>query len=275
MKSLFGLGVLAYAGYNSFYTVEGGHRAVVWNRITGLSETVVGEGMHPKIPMIEYPYVYDIRTRPRNIQSLTGSKDLQMVHITLRVLTKPEADSLPWIYRRLGKDFDDRVLPSIVNEVSKAVVANYNASELLTKREEVSKEIALGLKERARNFRIIMDDVSITHLGFSKEYAAAVERKQVAKQESERARFVVDKAKQEKQAIIIRSQGTATSARLIGESVKENPGFVQLRRLETAKEIADIVTQSQNKIFLSADALLLSLVEPSKIQEQPQKKGFF
>jgi prohibitin 2 len=108
-----------------------------------------------------------------------------------------------------------------------------------------------------------MEDVSITHLGFSKEYAAAVEKKQVAKQESERARFIVEKAKQEKQAIIIRSQGTAQSARLIGESVKENPGFVHLRRLETAKEIADIVTQSQNKIYLNADALLLNIISPT------------
>lgn len=32
-------------------------------------------------------------------------------------------------------DYDERVLPSIVNEVTKAVVAKYNASELLTKRE--------------------------------------------------------------------------------------------------------------------------------------------
>lgn len=34
-----------------------------------------------------------------------------------------------------GADYDERVLPSIVNEVTKAVVAKYNASELLTKRE--------------------------------------------------------------------------------------------------------------------------------------------
>lgn len=34
-----------------------------------------------------------------------------------------------------GLDYDERVLPSIVNEVTKAVVAKYNASELLTKRE--------------------------------------------------------------------------------------------------------------------------------------------
>ncbi len=65
-----------------------------------------------------------------------------MVNITLRVLSKPDANTLPFIYRRLGTDYDERVLPSIVNEVTKAVVAKYNASELLTKREAVSKAVS-------------------------------------------------------------------------------------------------------------------------------------
>ena len=43
-----------------------------------------------QIPFWEYPHICDIRTRPRNVQSLTGSKDLQMVNITLRILTKPQ-----------------------------------------------------------------------------------------------------------------------------------------------------------------------------------------
>lgn len=79
----------------------------------------------------------------------------------------------------LPSDYDERVLPSIVNEVSKAVVAKYNASELLTKREIVSSQIRQQLEKRAAEFRMVLDDVSITHLTFSREYTAAVEAKQV------------------------------------------------------------------------------------------------
>lgn len=272
-------GGVGYLGFHSLYTVDGGHRAVMWNRFFGISETIAAEGMHFRIPLVDYPYVYDVRTRPRNIQSLTGSKDLQMINITLRVLTKPDVHHLPTIYRRLGKDFDDRVLPSIVNEVTKAVVANYNAAELLTKREEVSRQIALELTKRAAKFWIIMEDVSITHLRFSNEYSAAVEAKQVAQQESERAKFVVEKALQEKKSIIIKAAGEAQSARLVGTAIKNNPGFVQLRRIEAAKEIASTVSNSSNKIYLSADTLLLNLIGGADEQLQKsvenQKAGWF
>ena len=163
-------------------------------------------------------------------------------------------------------DYDERVLPSIVNEVTKAVVAQYNASELLTKRDVVSKQIRDMLLKRSGDFQILLDDVSITHLAFSKEYTAAVEAKQVAQQDSERAKYIVERAIQEKRTIVIRAEGEATSAELIGAAIRDNPAFIQLRRIEAAKEIAQtVVSSSTNKIYLNADALLLnSLGDSSK-----------
>ena len=67
------------------------------------------------------------------------------------------------------KDFDERVLPIIVNEVTKAVVARYNAAELLTKREEVSLKIRQMLTQSANDFKFMIDDVAITNLQISKE----------------------------------------------------------------------------------------------------------
>jgi hypothetical protein len=50
--------------------------------------------------------------------------DLQNVNITLRILFRPLSEQLPNIYTNLGVDYDERVLPSIVNEVLKAVVVS-------------------------------------------------------------------------------------------------------------------------------------------------------
>ena len=271
-------GGLGYGAYNSLYTVPGGHRAVIFNRLGGMKNQVYGEGLNFNIPWFETPTVFDIRTRPVNLQTLTGSKDLQMVTIAIRVLHKPDPSKLVWIYRQLGLNYDERILPSIMNECAKAVVARYNANELLTKRDHVSREISIDLRKRAGLFNVLLDDVAITHLSFSPEYARAVEAKQVAQQDAERAKYIVLGAQQEKQAIITRAKGEAESTTLIGQSVGNNPGFMKLRRIEAAREIADIVAKSGNKIYLNADSLLLNLTggnAEEKIEGTMHKKGLF
>jgi hypothetical protein len=84
---------------SSIYDVKGGTRAVIFDRVSGVKETVVNEGTHFLIPWLQRAIVYDVRTRPRNISTTTGSKDLQMVTLTLRVLHRPEVKQLPKIYQ--------------------------------------------------------------------------------------------------------------------------------------------------------------------------------
>ncbi|KAJ6605672.1 hypothetical protein B0H10DRAFT_2167113 [Mycena sp. CBHHK59/15] len=169
--------------------------------------------------------------KPRNIASLTGTKvDLQMVNITA---------ALPTIYRE--------VLPSIVNEVLKSVVAQFNASQLITQREMVSRLVREHLTTRALRFNLVLDDVSITHA------------KQVAQQTALRAAFLVDQLSRKNWSVSIYLASPGVDA--------YQQGFLELRRLEAAREIANLLSTSGNKVMLDSASLLLNGVGGNDAKE--------
>ena len=181
-----GLVVGSVALTQFFFTVDGGQRGILFDRFHGVKPKVYGEGMHFLIPAIQTPKIFEIRTRPQVISSRTGTRDMQTVAISLRILFRPDPEFLPTIYLNVGEDFEQRIIPSIGNEVLKAVVAQYNADQLLTQREKVSAEIKEILVNRAADFHLFLDDVAITHLEFGKEFTSAIEGKQVAQQNAEK-----------------------------------------------------------------------------------------
>lgn len=122
---------------------------------------------------------------------------------------------------------------------------------MITQREQVSARIRTDLLKRAKEFNIALEDVSITHMTFGKEFTKAVEQKQIAQQDAERARFIVEKAEQERQANVIRAEGEAESAETISRAIdKAGEGLLLIRKIEAAKEIAQTLAANSNVTYL-------------------------
>ncbi|CAF3193893.1 unnamed protein product [Rotaria socialis] len=271
-----GLAIAGGAINSMLYNVDGGHRAVIFDRFQGVKPDVIGEGTHFMIPWLHRPIIFDIRTRPRSIPSITGTKDLQTINITLRILYRPRAEILPKIFTNLGLDYEERVLPSITNEVLKSVVAQFDAIELITQRTLISQRVSELLTERAAQFGLLLDDISITHVSFGPEFTSAVELKQVAQQDAEKQRFLVEKAEQSRQANVIAAEGDARAADLIGKALGEaGDGLIELRRIEAAEDIAGQLSKSRNIVYLPhGPQMLLNISDDIKDSSTIERMNF-
>jgi len=253
-----GAGMIAYCVSESMYNVDGGERALIFDKLrNGTRDFVVKPGTHFLLPFFQYPIIFDVRTNYYQLKTDTGTKDLQRVFINLRVLYRPEKKLLPGIYQRLGHDYSNNVLTSVGNEVLKAIVATYDASELITRRENVSSEIRTRLTARAGSFGLKLDDVAITHLTFTQDFIHAVEQKQVAHQMAEQAKYVVAKSEQEKAAKIIVAEGESEAARLIADAMASGPGYLTLRKIEAARDIVEELSHSKNVVYLPSSTNVL------------------
>uniref|UniRef100_A0A0D9ZEV9 Band 7 domain-containing protein n=1 Tax=Oryza glumipatula TaxID=40148 RepID=A0A0D9ZEV9_9ORYZ len=158
-------------------------REICNNKAVRLLQLLNPEKSHFSIPWFERLTIFDVCPRPNLVESTSGSRDLQMVRPGLGVLTRP----LPTKYRSLGDNFCERVLTSLMHETLKAVVAQYNASQLIIPREFKS---------------------------FRKEFTHAIETKQVDEQEAQRAKFIVEKAEQHKRKAVITEQACLNRVKL-------------------------------------------------------------
>lgn len=117
----------------------------------------------------------------------------------------------------------------------------------------------------------MVDDVSITELTFGKEFSKAIEDKQIAQQEAERAKYLVQKALQDKNSAIIKAEGEARAAELLGPALGKSTAYIQLKRIEAAREIAGALAASRSKAYLDAETLMLNLTTSldSNLEKMP------
>lgn len=251
---------IAWFAQKGIYNVDGGERAVIWNRFAGgIQDEVKGEGTHFLIPFVSYPTIFDVRLRPLVIQTRNaGTKDLQQVQISIRVLSRPDEKYLPFIIQRLGINWQESIIGSIGTEVLNSAVSQFDADQLLSQRKEVARQIMENLSERCGEFHIKVEDVSITHLIYSEEFTKAIEAKAVAQQEAERSKFVVMKAEQEKEAAIILAEGESQAAMLISNALASaGTGAIEVKRIDAAKEIAAALSSSRNVAYMPSGVSML------------------
>lgn len=164
---------------------------------------VIGErqpGVSWKAPFIESVTPMNVQVQKEQVDASAASKDLQTVTTTVALNYHLDHAQVSNVYVNLSVDYVDRVISPDIQEATKAVTAGYNAEELLSKRAQVADSMTKELIDKLQPRGIVVDQVSIVNFAFSQEFSQAIEQKQVAQQDAQRAQYTLQKAQLDAQA---------------------------------------------------------------------------
>jgi len=215
--------------FASIYIISAGERGVLLT-FGKPSMEAQGEGLHFKIPLVQSIKKMDVKTQKYESDSSAASKDLQVVSTKIAVNYHLVPANVPILYSEIGKDYQDRVIQPMVQEVVKASTAQFTAEELITRRPEVKEKIKELLKERLMERDIIVEDISITNFDFSESFNAAIESKVTAEQLKLKAERDLERIKIEAAQEIESAKAEAESLRLQKQQI--TPDLIKLREIE-------------------------------------------
>ena len=216
--------VIGFVLFNSFAIVQAGHTGVVLT-LGKVDDGVLQEGFHVKIPFVQEVVQIDNRIVKLEVNTEAFSKDLQTVTTTLAINYRVDTSKSFSLYKNIGRNYEAVLVTPAVNEVLKAITAQYTAEESVTNRAIISDGLILGLNEKLNIDGLYVTDVNILNFDFSEAFITAIEEKQVAQQKLLKAetekQTAITNAEAEAETIRIKAQAEAEANKIVSESLNE------------------------------------------------------
>ena len=211
--------------FNSITIVDAGHTGVI-NTLGNVSENVLQEGIHLKVPFVQTIIKMDNRIVKLEVETEAFSKDLQTVETKLAINYRVSKDKSYAIYKNVGSDYETILVSPAVNEVLKAITAKYTAEESVANRSLISQGLIEELNNKLNKNGIYVEDVNTINFEFSEAYIAAIEEKQVAEQRLLKAKTekeeAIVKAEAEAETLRIQSEAQAKANNILSKSLNDN-----------------------------------------------------
>lgn len=166
-------------------TVPAGHVGVV-EHFGQVKELTLQPGFH-MTGYFEHVHPVDIRTQRHNYQTEAFSSDIQQVGLTIAVNENISPDAAYKIYTTVGMNYLENLLEPRLMENAKVVISKYTAESLIANREKLSAEVLIKMQADMAQYGIYVSAISIENIDFTDQYEAAIEAKQVATQEKQKA----------------------------------------------------------------------------------------
>ena len=205
----------------SFKTIKSGEVGLKV-RFGKIVDSKLTEGFNLKIPYVEKIVKVNIKTQKIELTTESSTKDMQTVQTILAVNFRVEKDQAVKLYKNVGNSYKDTILTPAIQESVKSAMSKYSAEEVITKRNEVSKECLKTLQEKVKKYGLSIQDFNIIDLSFSQAYKQAVEEKTIAEQKVLTAQQNLEKARVENEQKVAEAEATRKVNELLNQTITDD-----------------------------------------------------
>jgi regulator of protease activity HflC (stomatin/prohibitin superfamily) len=215
--------LLAFILVNASYSTVGPGERGIMVTMGKTGTEVLGEGPHLKVPFFSEVRTMSVRVKKSQDTTEAATKDMQKVQAIVALNWTINPESVGKMLREVGDEsaIDNNIIAPAVSEVLKAATSKLTAEEVLSKRIELKESIDRALIARLTAYGLIIKDISLVDLDFTKEFNHAVEQKQIAEQEAKQAEYVAQKATQDAKARVNSAKGQAEANLAIAKAEAE------------------------------------------------------
>lgn len=200
-------------------------------------EPALEPGIHFLVPFIENIVPVETRTQIYKASVAGASKDIQDVTAEVTLTYHVDPYSAPELYNTVSFNIGDRLFYPAVQGMSKTVMPQYTAEEIVQKRPLLVKDIENDLRSRLQTRGLAIENIDVTNVSFTNAFTKSIEDKVIANQNAQKAENEVKiaqaeaqkkiaQADGEKQSAILSAQGQAESIRIINEQLHKSPDYL-------------------------------------------------
>ena len=244
--------------------IPAGYVGVAFNLFGGVEKRILDEGVNFLIPFVESVTVYDARKISYNFsdnydKSIVGpsikcqTNDGQNVSIDVTVIAHINKEKAWNLHQSIGRDYGERLIVPQTRSIFRNIVAKYPIDTVYTSgRTGLARDAEDSLKQSFLKSGLQLDELLIRAIGFSPSFAEAVERKQIALQESQRQNWIKKTAEREKERKIIEGEGDAIAVSVKGMALQLDPKIAELEFLEQLDQRnteIQVITGTKNAIL--------------------------
>jgi len=269
---------------------------------TGYRSAALQPGLRWVVPYFESVRRYPISRQTYTMSVIAGegqvrgddsilarTVDGQEVSIDASVIYTIDPNKVVDVHIRWQDRYTDGLVRPLARGVIRDAVAKYKVEEVVSsQRATMVQTISEELTARMGREGLTMVDFILRNITFSKEYAASVEQKQVAQQQAEQAKYLVQKQQQEAERMrveaegirdatitraegdaksqVIRAKAEAEALQLVSEALKENPSLLTFRYIEKLAPNVGVIllpSSSSNPLLLDLKQLMSMAITPT------------